>query len=105
MVVSSGDEGRPRWRTECRRVELCITQPHLGEPVHRRRGNHAAECTTDTVALVIGHDQQNIGRTLWWNDRGGPAWLGTLGVKIDDATEGRRRIRKISTVSRGGGAG
>src|SRR5262249_4633398 len=35
--------------------------------VHRGCRDHAAECAGNTVALIIGHDEQDVGCTLGWH--------------------------------------
>ena len=84
-------------------MELRVAQPRLGDAVHRRRRNDAAERAGNAVALVVGHDEQHVGRALGRHDARRPPGLGILGAFLDDdAAELRRRRRDLFAVDGGG---
>ena len=105
VVVAAGDQRRPRRRAECRGVELSVAQPHLRNAIHRRRRDDAAERPRNSIALVVGHDQEHVGRTLGRHHAGGPIRFRLAGLKVDLAAELRWRRRKILSIDRRGGAG
>src|SRR4029434_4577688 len=49
VVVAAGDEGSARRRAKCRGMELRVTQARLGDAIHRRRRDDAAESTRYAV--------------------------------------------------------
>ena len=49
----------------------------------------------DAIPLVVGHDQEHVGRTFRWHHRRGPPWLGIRGGIFDHSTELRIRRRKL----------
>src|ERR1051325_1045601 len=64
VMVATRDERRPCRRAECSGVELRVTQPRLGDAIHRGRGNNAAEGARYAVTLVIGHDEEHVRGTF-----------------------------------------
>ena len=68
VVVASGDQRRPRGRAKRGGVELRVAQPGLRDAVQRRRRDDAAEGAADAIALVVGHDEQDVGRALGRHD-------------------------------------
>ena len=105
MVVAAGDERRARRRAERGGIELRVTESRLGDPVQGRRRDDATERAADAVALVVGHDEQDVGRTLGRHDARRPPGRRVHGAFFDHATEFRRRRRELIPLERGGGAG
>ena len=74
-------------------------------PVQRRRRDHATEGAGHTVAGVVGHDQQHVGRALGRHHAGRPVGLGLQDVALDLAAEFLvRHRRELFAVNGGGGA-
>ena len=86
-------------------MELRIAQPGLRDPVQRRGRDDAAKCAADAIALVVGHDEQHVGRTLGRHHARRPPGLGIVGAFLDHAAEFRGRRRELLAVDRGRGAG
>src|SRR5437016_13807911 len=76
-------------------MELCVAQPHFGDPVQRWRWDEATKGTGDTVARVIRHDQEHVRRALEWDHPRRPPRLGILGDILDHAAEFRIRCREL----------
>ena len=91
VVVAAGDQRCARRRAQCRRVEVCIAQPAGGDPVERRRRNHAAESARDAITRIVGHDQKHVRRALGRLDARRPIRLRSCGRALDLAAELRRR--------------
>ena len=105
VVVAAGDQRRPRRRAKRRRVELRVAQPRLGDAVQVRRRDDAAKGARHAVALVVGHDEQHVGRALGRHHARRPPGRGVLGGFLDHAAELRRRWRNLLSVDGGGGVG
>lgn len=71
VVVAPGDERRARGGAQGGRMELRVAQSRLGDTIQRRRWDHAAEGAGNPVALVIGHDEKDVGRPLGGTTRAG----------------------------------
>ena len=76
VMIATGDQRRPRRRAQRGGMELRVAQPHLRDPVHRRRRDHAAERARNAVTLVIGHDEKDVGRALGRHHLRRPIGLG-----------------------------
>ena len=100
MMVAPGDQRRSRGRAQRRRVEFRVAQSSLGDAVHGRGRDRAAERTRHAVTLVIGHDQQHIRRALRRNDARWPPGLGIGGALLDHAAEFRRRRGELVARNR-----
>ena len=98
VMVASGEQRRSRRRAERGGVELRIAKAGLRNPVQRRRRDHTAERARDAVALVVRHDEQDVGRALGRHDARRPIRLRVLRVHVDHAAEPRRRVRNIPPV-------
>src|SRR6266480_3491132 len=105
MMVAAGDQRGPRGRTERGGMELSVAQSCLGDAVQRRRRNDPAESAGHAVALVIGHDEQDVRRALGRDDARWPVRLGIRGTFLDDATEWQRWWRDLFPVNGDGGVG
>ena len=102
-MIAPGDQRGPRRRTQRCRMELRVTQSRLGYTIKRRRRDYAAEGAGDSVALIVGHDEKNVGRALGRYHARRPVRRGILGVFLDHASERHRRRRKLLTVKHLGG--
>ena len=58
----------------------------------------------DAVALIVGHDEQHVGRALGRHDGRRPIGFGVHGAVIDHAAELRVGRRELLAVNGGGGA-
>ena len=105
MMVAAGDQRRPRGRAQRGGVELRVAQSRLGDAIQRGRRDDAAEGARNAVALVVGHDEQDVGRALGRHDARRPVRLGIHGAFLDHAAERQRRRRELFPVNRDGGTG
>ena len=105
VMVAAGDQRRPGGRAQGSRVELGVTQSCLGDPIESRRGDDTAKGARDAVALVVGHDQQHVGRALRRHHAGRPVGLGVRGAFLDDTAKFHRRRRKLLAVYHHRGTG
>src|SRR5271155_604414 len=80
-------------------------QSRLGNAVDCGRRDDPAKRARNTVALVVGHDEQDVGRTLGRHYLRRPPRSGLFGVFLDDTAEFRRRWRELFPVEGGRGAG
>ena len=71
----------------------------------RRRRDDTAKGAGHAVTLVIGHDQQDVGRTLGRHHGRWPIRFGIFGIHIDRSAKRRGRGRKILAVYCRRGAG
>src|SRR5262245_43184431 len=95
MMVTTGDDRGTCGRAERRRVELRVAQACLGDAFQRWRRDDATEGAWHAIAGVIGHDQQNVWRTLRGHDAWGPVGLRVLGILFDHSAKLRRRRRQL----------
>ena len=102
-MVASGEQCRPRGRAERGGVEVRISKPRLRNPVERRRWDDTAEGARNAVALVVGHDQQDVWSPLGRHDAWRPIRLRLFGIEADLAAESRRRRRQVIAVDARGG--
>src|SRR5580700_4381362 len=103
MVVAAGNERRARGRAKRRGVELRVAQPRLRDAVQVWCRNDAAESARHTVALVIGHDEQDVRCSFGWDDTRRPPRRGILGAVLNHAAKFRRRGWKLLSIDRGRG--
>ena len=105
VMVPPGDQRRARRRAERRRVDVVVAQTVLGDPVHRRRRDDAAEGARHAEAGVVRDDQEHVRRFVRRHDPRRPP--GRRGQRIvpDHAAEGRLRRRQLPPVDRGRGVG
>ena len=52
-------------------MKLGVAQARLGDAIKCRRRNDAAESARHPIALIVGHDQQNVGAPLGGTTCGG----------------------------------
>ena len=105
VMVAARDHRRPRRRAERRRVEVRVAQSRLGDAIHGRGGDDAAEGARRAETLVIRHDEQHVGRALRRHDARRPPGRRLRGLLLDHPAEFRIGRRKLFSVDRGGGAG
>ena len=105
VMVAAGDERRARRRAERGRMEVRVAQAGLGDAIHGGRRDDAAEGARRAEALVVGHDQQHVGRALRRHDARRPPGRRLRGLLLDHPAELRIGRRKLLAVDRGGGAG
>ncbi len=105
VVVAPGDQRRARRRAERRRMEVGVAQAAPGDAVERRGRDHAAEGAGRAEAVVIGHDQQHVGRLLRRHHAGRPPRGGLRGSFLDHAAELRIGRRQLLAADGRGGAG
>src|SRR5262245_21209896 len=102
MVVAATDYSCARGRAECGRVELRIAQSSLSNPIQCWRRDHAAESATYAVALIVCHDQQDVGCSFWRHHPRWPPRRRFLGRVLNHAAERRVRRRKLYAANGGG---
>ena len=86
-------------------MKLSVTQSGVRDAIHCRSWNDATESARHAVALVVGHDQKNIGRFFWRHHLRGPVGLGVFSVQPDLTPERLWRRWQISPVDSGCCAG
>ena len=86
-------------------MELGVAQPCFGDAIQRRRRNDPAESAGNAVALVIGHDEQDVRRALGRDDARWPVRLGIGSSFLYHAAERQRRRRDLFPVNGDGGVG
>ena len=89
MMVAPGDQRRPRRRAERCRMKLRVAQARFRNAVQGRRRDDAAKCAGNTVAGVIGHDEQDIRCALGRHNLWRPIRFGVLGVEANLPAETR----------------
>src|SRR5215469_15469683 len=97
VVVASCNQGRTCWRAQCRRVEVGIAQSVGGDTVQGGR-NNSTECGGCSKADIVGHDEQDVGRSLCGHYASRPCLLRLVEVKADDTWKRLRRRRQIASV-------
>src|SRR5216683_2286073 len=104
-MIAPRDESGARGRAQSSGMELRGTQSRLGDTIQRGRRNDAAEGARDSVALVVGHDEEDVGCALWRYDSRRPVWLRIQIAFLDRAAERQRRRRELFPIDRHGSAG
>src|SRR5712691_12490139 len=79
-------------------MKLRVAQTRLGDPIHRRSWNDAAENAVHAITLIIGHDQQHVWRALGRHDGWWPIRLGVFRIFLDHASELWRLRRKLLAI-------
>ena len=82
VMVAAGDQRRPRRRAERGRVELRVAQARLRDAVQCGRRNDAAERAGNAVPVIVGHDQQDVRRTLGRHHLRRPVRLRLVGLRL-----------------------
>src|SRR5258708_36012587 len=104
-MTAPSDESGASGRAERSGMELRVTQSRLGDTIQRGRRNDAAEGARDSVALVVGHHEEDVGCALWRYDSRRPVWLRIQIAFLDRAAERQRWGRELFPVKRDGCAG
>ena len=104
-MIASCDERRACRRAKSRGMELCVAQPRIGDAVHGRCRDDTAERATYAVALVVGHNEQNVWRALGRHDARRPLRRGLRRGFVDHPAELRWRRRELLPVNARLGAG
>src|ERR1700689_148591 len=86
-------------------MELGVAQSGVGNTIHRRRRNDAAKGARNAIALIVGHDEKDVGRAFGRHDAWRPPWRGILGAFLDHAAKRHRWWRELLSVKRHGGVG
>src|ERR1044072_9829503 len=97
-MVTAGDQSSTRGGAKRGRVKLRVAQSCLCDTVQGRGRDYPAEGARHTVARVVGHDQEHVGRTLGRYDRRRPKWFRIYGGILYHAAELRIRRRKLLSV-------
>src|SRR6266516_1100486 len=105
MMVAPRDKRRTRGRTERGGMELRVAQTRFGDALHRGRRDDATEGARNAVALVVRHDEQNVGRAFGRYDARWPIRFGILDAFLDHPTEWHWWWRDLFPVNRDGGVG
>src|SRR5437016_1046198 len=105
MMVAPRDKRGTRGRAKSSGVELRVTQSRLGYAVHGRRRDYTAKGARNAIALVVRHDEQNVGRAFGRYDARWPIRFGILDAFLDYATEWHGWWRDLFPVNGDGGVG
>ena len=100
MMVAARDQRSPRGRTKSGGMKLRVTQSCLGYAIHRGRRDDTAKRARNTVALVVRHDEQDVGRAFGRHDARRPVRRGILDAFLDHAAKRQRRRRDLISVNR-----
>ena len=100
VVIVAGEQRGSRRRAERRGMEARIAQARLRDAVERRRRYHATEGAGRTKTDIVGHDEQDVRRTLRRHHTGWPIWLRLRSVGIDLPTKRLGWRWQIATVNR-----
>src|SRR6478735_2919053 len=86
-------------------MKIGVTQALRCDSIHGRRGDDAAEGARCSETLVVRHDEQHVGRTLWRHDAWRPPRRRLRSLLLDHPAECRRGRWKLLTVDGGRRAG
>ncbi len=104
VVIAPGDERRPRRRAQRGGENPVVAQTLVGDAVHRRCRNHAAEGARYAEAGVVRNDQQYVGRLFGRYNARRPPGGRLQGIMLDHAAEVGFGRRQLCAADRGGGA-
>src|SRR5205823_10754809 len=104
-MVATGDQRRACRRAERGGMELSVTQACLGDAIQSGSRDDAAECTRNTVALGIGHDEEDVRRAFGRYDPRWPKRLGVRSAFLDHTSELFGRCRNLFAIDRYRGTG
>src|SRR4030095_14827809 len=85
-------------------MKLRVAQTRPRDTIQRGCRNDTAERARNTVALVVRHDEQDVGRAFWRHDAWLPPRCGILDAFLDHAAERHRRRRELFSADGGGRA-
>jgi hypothetical protein len=63
-------------------MKIRVAQANGGDPVERRRGNHAPKGARRAEADIVSHNQEDVRCALWRHDPGRPPGFGLPGVEV-----------------------
>src|SRR4249920_3528553 len=98
-MVTAGNQRRARRGAERGGMKLDIAQSRLRDAIQRGGWDYATERAADTIALVVRHDEEDVGRALGGHDARRPPSLGIGGGFLDHAAEGQRWRRDLFPVN------
>ena len=104
-MVATSDQCGTCGRAERSGVELRVAQPRLGDTLQCGSWDDASEGARNTVALVIGHDEEDVRRALGRHDPRRPKRLGVQSAFLDQTPELFGRCRNLFTIDRYRGTG
>src|SRR6184192_2265497 len=93
--LRAGDERGACRRTERGGMELGVAQARLREAIHGRSRDDAAKGAGDAVALIVGHDQQHVGRALGRHHGRWPGGFRVRRAEVDHTGKGWCWIRDV----------
>jgi len=105
VMVSPGNDRRPRRRAQRRGMEIGVAQPALRDAIEGRGRDDAAEGARRAEAVIVGHDQQHVGRALGRHDARGPPGRRLRGLLLDHPAEFRVGRRQLLAAEGGSSAG
>ncbi len=103
VVIAAGDQRGARGRAERGGKHAVVAQAFLGDAVHGRGRDDAAEGAGHAESGVVGDDEQDVGGIFGWNDGRSPPGFGAQCVVLDHAAE--FRVRRGELVSGNGRRG
>src|SRR5215469_5505772 len=86
-------------------MELRIAQPRLRDSIQSGCGDDAAEGARNPIALIVCHNEQDVGCALRRHDSRRPPGLGLSRPFFDHTAKRHRWRRKLLAVQRHGGVG
>src|SRR5712664_2604049 len=86
-------------------MKISVAQPIRRDAIHGRRRDHTAEGARRSKTLVVRHDEQHVGSTLWRHDTRRPPSCRLRGFLPDRASECRIGRWELFPVDGRGGGG
>ncbi len=105
VMIAARQQRGARRRAERRRMDAGEAQPLLGELVHRRSRDHAAEGARHAETRIVGDDHEHVRRVFRRHDARRPPGRRLKRLLPDLAPEGGRRRRQLAAVDGGARAG
>jgi len=103
MVVAAGDQRGARRRAQRGGMEIRVAQTVMRDTVEVRGRDDPAERAGRAEPDIVGHDQQDVGRTLGRRHARRPERLRLVRVEVDLPAERHRRRRQNVAGRRHGG--
>src|SRR5205823_6644838 len=104
-MIATSDQCRACRRAERGGMELRVAQTCLGNTFQGRSRDDTSEGARHTVALIIGHDEENVRRALGGHDPRWPKRLGVQSAFLDHTSELFGRRWNLLAIDRYGGTG
>ena len=105
VVIAPGERRGTRRRAQRSRENAVVAQAFIGDAVHGRCRDDAAEGARNAETRVVGHDKQDVGRVLGRHDARRPPLRGINRVILDHPAEFRLGRGKLLTTDGRGGTG